>query len=262
MAVTMPKLPPPPRTAQNRSGSFSRVDAADAPSAVTISTAATLWRPGRAAGRASSDRRRACSRPRRRRVRSRPARPARTGRGLGDLGPQDAGLDPRRAARGVDLDPAHPLRLHEDGAAELSPTARPRGRCPAVRRAACARRRMRRRPPRRRPTPEARPARGAGRSPGSRRRRAASQASSPGSTMSPSTRARRAEGSSGAAARGKLDIGPPGGRIPGCPSTLAGASCRGNTATARAEVRLTARYCGVEPGLFSCASFTPATLAT
>ena len=47
IAVTMPKLPPPPRSAQNSSGSFSRSVRTSVPSAVTSSIAVTLfvWRP-------------------------------------------------------------------------------------------------------------------------------------------------------------------------------------------------------------------------
>ena len=42
MAVTAPKLPPPPRTAQKRSGSVSASIRRMAPSAVTISTETTF----------------------------------------------------------------------------------------------------------------------------------------------------------------------------------------------------------------------------
>ena len=41
IAVTTPKLPPPPRTAQNRSGSVSASTRRSTPSAVTMSTART-----------------------------------------------------------------------------------------------------------------------------------------------------------------------------------------------------------------------------
>ena len=42
-AVTMPKLPPPPRSAQKRSGSLSASTRRSVPSAVTSSIAVTLF---------------------------------------------------------------------------------------------------------------------------------------------------------------------------------------------------------------------------
>ncbi len=47
IAVTTPKLPPPPRSAQNRSGSLSASTRTRFPSALTISTAviALVWMP-------------------------------------------------------------------------------------------------------------------------------------------------------------------------------------------------------------------------
>ena len=123
IAVTMPKLPPPPRSAQNRSGSVSRSVRTSRRRRSPARSSGRCWRSGHTCGRGSSSRRRACSRPRRRWARSPPAPPARGGRRPRRPEPEDAGLHARDAVHRIDLDAAHPLGLEQDRVLERAERA-------------------------------------------------------------------------------------------------------------------------------------------
>jgi hypothetical protein len=121
MAVTAPKLPPPRRIAQKRSGSVSASILRTLPSAVTISTETTLEAasPQRRPSQLSPSAERVAHDADVRRGAGQGREPVRPG-GLGHLSPQHSGLDAPGAVHGVDLDAPHPLHLHEDDVRELA----------------------------------------------------------------------------------------------------------------------------------------------
>ena len=170
MLVTTPKLPPPPRSAQNRSGSLSAVARTSSPSAVTTSIGGDVvgrkplraGEPAHAAAERVADDADVVGRARER------------GEAVGrerveDLLPDRAGTHPDRLRAGVDDDVPRQRRPQDDRVREVAERRRRGGRCPAARRAGPARLRgaRRRRPARRSSRPRRPP--GAGRRRGSRR---------------------------------------------------------------------------------------------
>ena len=117
--MTTPKLPPPPRTAQNRSGCSSSLAVMSRPSAVTISTACEgvdgqavlAGEPADAATeRQPGDPDRAGVAERRREA---------VGRGrLRVLHRREAGLRPGDAAVDVDVEALHPAQVEDDAAVD------------------------------------------------------------------------------------------------------------------------------------------------
>ena len=118
-AVTIPKLPPPPRRPQNSSGSRCRdaidlapvggddlgldqVVAHEAELALEPPAAAAQREPGDAGGRNAP---------------AGDGEPVLLGRGV-DLAPGAAGLDPRRLGRGIDVDALHAAQVDADAAVD------------------------------------------------------------------------------------------------------------------------------------------------
>ena len=178
-AVTMPKLPLPPRTAQNSSGSDSAQTRRSRPSAVTISTAVHVVggeavlaaeRAHAAAEGVADDAD----------VGRRPAQPGQPelGGGLQDAVPLDAGLDAGDPPLGVDGDALHAAGGDHQRAGGVADRAVPggldgdaRGRARRPRRRRRRRRRRRWRPPRSRGCAGRRRSRWPPRRPCRRRRR-------------------------------------------------------------------------------------------
>ena len=116
---TTPKLPPPPRTAQNRSGCSSSLAVMRRPSAVTISTA-TQGVDGQAvladepadaaAERQAGDADRAGVTER--------GGEAVSGRGVGVLAGRQPGAGPGEAAVGVDVQALHRAQVEDDAAVD------------------------------------------------------------------------------------------------------------------------------------------------
>jgi len=97
MAVTTPKLPPPPRSAQNRSGSCSWLARTSRPSQEAHAAADGVAD--------HADVRRGA------RQRGQPV----PGRGVHHVEPDDARLHPGGPGHRVDLDAAHPFGLEQHG---------------------------------------------------------------------------------------------------------------------------------------------------